>query len=811
MTLLARITDQDQQSLTAHTEDVAESCRRLVERAALNFEGLSGKDLAEVAEIIGASHDFGKGTTYFQRYIAPDTTYSGREKQHASLSAYFAYDWLTTAGYDDSIALLGWLVVQRHHGDLTDVFGKSGELQRKAEDPDHRRLLSTQACDIEEHTLDLLAKVYESWTTAPPISEFLSRVKSGTLPDRLEEHLRSGEPGSVERYYLLLYLYSVLLDADKMDSAGVDFREWPSVGENQIADIDSDAVDNYKTTNLSQTTALDERRERAGQFVEQALRTLNQDNRLLSLTMPTGSGKTLTALNAALQLRTMSDFERPPRIIYAAPFLSIIDQNHDVVTDVLEAAGIEPDPSTLLRHDHASGGYADADTDNDSSYYRNPQQALLLTEGWNAEIITTTFVQFFQTLITHRNTDARRFHKLANSIVLLDEIQAVPTKYWAVIREGLRVLTEVFNGYVILMTATNPLIFDTGEITELATNDRPLQGLSYPDFDQLDRVTFQFDTDPKSVEDLVDSVITSVQAEPTNDVMVILNTISSTREVYERLLNRVDREVVYLSTRILPRDRHQRIKRIKTADEPLLIVTTQLVEAGVDIDIDTIYRDFAPVDSLVQTAGRCNREGQSGRGTVRVVRLQDDRDTAARTFYHQYVYDPVLTDATERVLSEYPESVTETEFTTSATTAYFEQVNARKATHEAAVIPAMHSLECDEVAISLIDEDYQTVPIFIEANNNATDVYETVRDIYDSYENYARQGKMQEIKGEFYSYIVNAAVPGNENELSALPTTFTDGIRLVTQDKIGRNLDRHWYHPEIGFQIPESTVDSRIL
>jgi len=817
MNLVARVTDDGTHQLLAdHVANVASASKRLVERKPLNFDRVSRMELSEVARIIGAAHDFGKGTTYFQRYIVPDAEYSGEEKNHSSLSAYFAYYWLQQSGFKDEIALLGWYVVQRHHGDLTDLFGDGGELHRKADDSHHRSILETQVDDITTYTADALADVYRPLGAGKYVDDFLTEMQRGTIAEELVHHrfhLRSNY--ELEDYYLALFLYSILLDTDKTDSAGISFGQWPSVGEDTLPEIWSTIVDEYKSAVLSISSDLDRQREAAYNYVDERIRTdTGADDRLLSLTMPTGSGKTLTALNAALQRRKESESPRPSRIIYSVPFLSIIDQNHGVYKRVLDENGIPVAPNVLLRHDHTAAGYADDHTEYgggiDKDLLSNPDRSLLLTEGWNAEMVTTTFVQFFETVLTRRNANARRFHKLANSIILLDEIQAVPTKYWGPIRTALQRLTDTFNATVVLMTATNPLLFDEGEITEL-TNPSQEVSKEPPSFDQFDRVTYELELPSLSIAELVENVTDRLNETPDEDVMIVLNTIHSSREIFSQLDDAVDRQTMYLSTNVLPRHRKRRIDRINDTDEPLLLVTTQLVEAGVDIDFDTVYRDFAPIDSLVQTAGRCNREGCGNRGLVKVVKLRDDRSDSPRDYHFQYVYDTVLMTATEEVLADHTETVSEARFNATATAAYFEKVNHRKATDAEELLPAMESLDGGEIDPRLVQTDYRTVPVYVMVDNKAQEAYDDMERVYDHYDGFAHRGKLETRKAPFYANVVNISVSGDEDELAHLPTTFIDEIRLVTPDKIGPDPGRHWYNPDTGFRIPKRTIDTRIV
>lgn len=828
MTLLARITNTgDRQSLEDHVTGVATKNKRLVSQKPVSFTRLDNSDISRVTYIIGASHDFGKATQFFQQYLKPDESCSGRETHHASLSAYFAYDTLKRAGYSDEIAVIGWYVVQRHHGNLTSVFPEHGELHRKADDSAHRDLLATQAANIEQETQQKLGEWYPSVLPAADIQGFLTQIQDESLPEELVRHKLTlqNDVFTTNDYYLTLFLYSVLIDADRTDSAGIQYTDWPSVAPSEVTPLSPTAVDTYKRKELSIDTALDQERERASTAVREALTETATDQRLYSLTMPTGSGKTLTALDIALQLRNNTEYDRPPRIIYSVPFLSVIDQNYTVYKDVLAVSGHNPeDPSVLLRHNHKSPGYAGADLDSTPQRYRsflaNPNQARLLTDGWNSEFVTTTFVQLFETLITNSLSQARRFHKLAGSVILLDEIQAVPTKYWDGIREAITTLTESLGATVILLTATNPLIFEPGtEITELTHPQHLPQGenaIPEPDLTQFDRVTYHQGLVTQSGSELacrMDALTRDVEARlddnPKKDVMVVLNTVQSTRDLYTALTDRTNREIIYLSTRVLPSERETRIQTIQHHNEPVLVVTTQLVEAGVDIDLDIVYRDFAPIDSLVQTAGRCNREATGEQGEVRLIALQDTREDAPRDFHYQYVYDGTLTTATYSVLAEYESQVPEREFATAATRKYFRAVNKQKSTDKKDLIESMETFAFGETDISLIQQDYPTASVYIIRDDTAAQTYEALKTVFTEGQSPPSGQTIDELKTAFYHNVLS--VPINDKDaLAHLRESFIDGIRVVSQDHIGTD-PLSWYHPVTGFRVPETYTKMRII
>ncbi|MFO7794086.1 MAG: CRISPR-associated helicase Cas3' [Candidatus Nanohaloarchaea archaeon] len=799
MTLLAHNDDSgEEQALEEHLQNVADNSRKIVEEKELEFD----EDISRFVEILGLCHDFGKANILFQDYLNGKDI-SDKKKQHSLISAYYTFTVLQEEGFSEKLQILGWLIILKHHGDLENLFGgKTGEIKKKI-GTETKQILNFQIENLSGEAEELYQKLGIGY-----VPEFKEKVESEHVFKKLKEIYRNQarerfdkEP---ENFFLTLFCYSVLLDSDKMDTAGFDYEEWPSVGTESVK-IPSDAVDNYKKAQGwdDPKSEINKIRQEAYQEAE---KIIEGEEDLMTLTLPTGAGKTLTALNMALKMRLESDLERSPRIIYSLPFLSIIDQNYEVVQNVLENEGLlEEDkerPELLLRHDHLSPGYAEnmSDEEREEEEEKNPGNPILLTEGWNSEIVNTTFVQFFETLFSTENSQARKFHKIANSIILLDEIQSLPIKYWKPVEEAFKVLAEKFNTKIILMTATQPELIEKEDSEEAIPEEKEEEY-----FKTFDRVDYEFDLELNDLEVLTDEV--ESEAETGKDLMVVMNTKSSAKQLYEAL-NDVDSRIIFLSTDILPKHREERIREIKESDEPVLVVTTQLIEAGVDIDMDIVWRDFAPLDSIVQTAGRCNREDSKDKGLVKVVKLEDEHGRA----YCNYVYtgdsDSGLIGYTQEVIEDFSGRVSEAEFNRKAVKDYFSIVNERKNQDHEDVLKNIKELNFSDIDVSLI-ENIQSVPIFVHSEGS-NQVYQQVNEIYDK-PYFERRKEMQELKSEFHSFIVNARIYGDESKLSGLNSTeFSDNFKEIEKSKIGKTED-DWYHEVTGFQIPDSKVGDRIL
>ncbi len=313
----------------------------------------------------------------------------------------------------------------------------------------------------------------------------------------------------------------------------------------------------------------------------------------ISLTVPTGGGKTLSSL--AFALRHIHHHQRD-RIIYAIPFTSIIEQNAAVFREALQ--GVTQD--AVLEH-HCNALH---EPDQDMA-------ARLAAENWDSPLVVTTTVQFYESLFSNRPSRCRKLHNIANSVVILDEVQSIPVGLLQPILRALEQLVEAYGVTVVLCTATQPAVvaregFPVGiqKVREIIPDPPKL-------FNSLERVE-AVNLGPVSDQDLVASLLQHQQ------VLCVVNTRSHARELYERLSP--DGGTFHLSAQMCPAHRTSKlaeIHQILERGENCRVISTQLIEAGVDIDFPVVYRSLAGLDSIAQAAGRCNRNGRlDGRGQL---------------------------------------------------------------------------------------------------------------------------------------------------------------------------------------------------
>jgi len=646
--------------------------------------------LSELAWVAGATHDFGKYTTFFQEKLPPLEKPPPKPEytHHAPVSALLgAYVCRQRWHSDREAALLVFLAVWRHHGALVCPSMILPSKQQLRDSPFYKRMIGGIKAEYEaiaaqlanmqgEHKGQIISEM--SALGVPEVEGFLSGdAVPGLMRDLYEAYMdlffASEDPGAMRTYWHALLLFSALIDADKHISSRVGTRDAPRY------DIPYELVERYvqrmrrEHQGVARAELLDIRdgvfQESTHFFQETPVEELFPG--IFSLTAPTGSGKTLAALGAALKLRErIRDAQGwTPRIIYALPFTNIIDQNHDVIQRVIsELPDYSRDPlGYLVKHHHLA-----TIRGNDGSEEDVPtEEQLLMVESWDSEVVVTTFVQLFESMVTNSNRRLKKLHNVAGSIIILDEIQSIPYEQWCLVRETITTLAKHLGCTVIQMTATRPRILP--EAREV---------LPQPDkyFGLLDRTQIVPRADVRSLEDLQDLVLEL--GERYRSVLVILNTIPSAVSFYQQLASWDSMEgyrepselersadawdrywdgyspegrmLVHLSTNVVPWQRRHRVaglarilRRRKDELRPI-VVSTQVVEAGVDLDFDVVVRDHAPLDSIVQAAGRCNRSwAADDHRPVYVVGLRDERERHLA----ERIYGRVLTRKMEELLS----------------------------------------------------------------------------------------------------------------------------------------------------------------
>jgi len=750
-----------------------------ISAAALNFKFVnpalaSKEDMDNWRKLLVYFHDFGKSTKYFQHRIIEaalkenpelenlDNTYinafinqfspnSIKEEldfesklgSHAELGAFVAQHSFPT----DHLLLRAIIleIIKRHHGDLKNFCQDEFDLD---EDKIERIKKQWEHSNKADYTY-----IIESFGFGLPddIASVLRQFGGTRFFMQLNKLLPAD---NLKPYLLTLFLFSLLLAADKGDLM-LDGQSRNQVGEHRL--FRKDTVSHYKSHTFGgqEIKSIDLLREKAFQMVERYVLS-HPDAPFYSITLPTGLGKTLTAFNAAFILQNQIALRKgyTPRIIYCLPFTSVIDQNATILEEILNIAG--DNDGYLARHHYLADWPEQKGENNELS----DSEKEYFTEGWEYPFTVTTFVQLLETLFSNRNRKLRKFHNLANAIIILDEVQNIEAKYFETVEAMFQAMHDYFDTRFVFVTATQPFLIKEKEVIELTD---PSKEQTRRFFTGMNRIQLDVSLWKKGrlpLEELLPHFQGILEANREKSFLFILNKVRASQNVFHQLRkDNPDAEMVYLSAAVLPILRKQRIEKIKAhgrngVKKQLIVVSTQVVEAGVDIDLDIVYRDFAPLDSINQSAGRCNRNGLKGKGEVRLFEMDKGWNK---------IYDDVLIHATRRVIEQAvsrlrSDIIPEKEFYYLNET-YAQQIREKVADNSAhsELIGYMKKLQFETVneKFKVIEKDRVTYSVFIDCDNNSASLWRRYQEVNDTVKDrWDRKKELRKLRPELLQYVV---------------------------------------------------------
>lgn len=738
--------------LKNHLHEVADLSKSTIESLNLNFSsiGLDKSNIIELSYILGLCHDFAKSTKYFQDYIRSNKKIKKEETRHGLLSSIFAYYAISEKFKNSDIKddtkkvlpYIGYIAIKRHHGDLKNLSDEMISIQ----DED----IETIKKQIESIDIEKLKECFSDSINPELIDKFMSnyiQIISSLKKQKRDVANILRKEMKIEYCILTQLLYSTLISTDKTDASEIDYSR-------KRKPLDPDMVDKYKYAKFDNDNCkkkINELREDIYKEIIQNLDNIDLDKKIYSINVPTGTGKTLTSLSFALKLRNkiQNDKNVTPRIIYAIPYMSIIDQNYAIFEEIIKTLCDEENVPTdiLLKHHHLSDvSYVTSDGENDEEY--DTDESLFLIEGWNSEIIVTTYIQLFQTLISNRNKSLRKYHNIVNSIIIMDEVQTIPYQYWELFRKYLNSFANCCNSYIILLTATQPKMFKNNEIIELAKNKEKY-------FKAMDRVDININLNDISIDELKNKIIKDITSNPDKSYLIVLNTKRTSKIIYDELIKIEDsREKYYLSTYIIPKERIERLRVIKENKKSKIIVSTQLIEAGVDLDVDIVYRDFAPMDSINQVSGRCNRNcSNSIKGLMNLFVLKTD--SGKKTYDLVYGNSKLLLEKTILVLKDKKE-IRERCFLDIINQYYLMVKDSSSVDRSNDFIKWLIGLNFGEIGkFKLIDDNTPEIDLFVELDDNAKRIWDNYLNIITIKNPIERKKEFIKIKKDFYEYVIS--------------------------------------------------------
>jgi len=605
--------DNKDQTVQEHLIEVSLLCRQSAKKIGVPNAG----------ELLGLLHDFGKYSQQFQIYLQsatgmlnPDVddeymdakAFKGKI-DHSTAGAQWV--WQRFKRYDVQGKLVGQILavcLASHHGGLIDCLKPGGE--NGFSDRINKDQGKTHLQECLENVDDAVLSKLDDLATDKFLREFWNRCVCLYAPEK------ENESEIIKQFrlgFFLRFLFSCLIDADRINSA--DFENQGNVRFRPKLPVDWQiAIDRLeaKLSNLPVRNEIDTARR---EISDQCKKRAESSQGIYTLTVPTGGGKTFASMRYALHHAKKHKLDH---IIYIIPYTSIIEQNAGEIRKVLERVGDEL-PWVLEHHSNL-----EPET--------QTWHSKLVTENWGAPIIFTTMVQFLEVLFGGGTRGARRMHNIANSVLIFDEIQNLPVNCVHLFCNAIQFFVDHARSTTLLCTATQPLLDDLkfgkdkGQLT--LSEDHELVDDMTNIFEQFKRVEIKNLVSQKGWTEQELCELTVTQLKEKGNCLVIVNTKKWARKLYDVCLNSVDEDSLFhLSTSLCPAHRKKIFNTIKQRLDdklPVLCISTQLIEAGVDVDFNSVIRFLAGLDSIAQAAGRCNRNGNLDMAQVYVVNPQDE-------------------------------------------------------------------------------------------------------------------------------------------------------------------------------------------
>lgn len=614
-----RASDSSEQSLYAHLTGTAEIAKTLATKIGLPLSG----------ELIGLVHDLGKYSQAFQTYIRDsvqfdnykdlgldedeeaDILLKGKPKRgsvdHSTAGAIFLYNKFKDRPKKNSsaqgalLADILFICVASHHSGLVNVVDKEGQpylynRKTKPEDKVHFQEALNNAISNELFA-SLDSKIFKE-AVREFHNAFIAVLGENSKPKQKDFYIG---------FYTRL-LFSCLIDADRSNSIAFEHPSQAHLLDHKRPDWQI-AIDKIEAlyqgfADKAMHNPPDAINEQRNRIAQTCLEAGQKSQGIYTLTVPTGGGKTLASLRFAVQHAKHHNLDR---IIYIIPFTSIIEQNAQAVRKILEGEspdGIFDGQWVLEQHSNLE---PDVQT----------WQSKLIMDNWNAPIVFTTMVQFLESCFGGGTKGVRRLHQLSQAVLIFDEIQTLPINCYYLYCNAINFLTSYANSTAVLCTATQPVlnklpIEQNGSLnpaTEIIGDRQDLALL----FDTLKRVDIHDHTKNSQDLDSLTDYINDNFAE-FGSTLVIVNTKTWASDLYRELSKTVkSNELFHLSTGQCARHRKDLLTIIRKRLEdglPTLVISTQLIEAGVDVSFKSVIRFLAGLDSIAQASGRCNRHGE---------------------------------------------------------------------------------------------------------------------------------------------------------------------------------------------------------
>ena len=587
--------DGNIQTLPEHIEGVAHHCALFLERAGL-------PELAPLGRLLAQLHDVGKAQPAFQRYIRGESVAKAPHSAAGALLAtslmYELSKELQLKKLPRTSQLLAY-AISGHHRGLYDY----GGLEDKLKDRETK-----DRCKKTAEALTNLRSEIQSWT-----KEYGESTESSL------RELAKKVGATEQAQSLIRLLFSCLVDADFLDTEAFMDEERKERRHEATSGYAPLEVLKDRLTKHMEDFSTEGKINQARRCFLDRCRTHGQScpKGYYSLFLPTGGGKTLSSMAWALETALN---HKTQRIIYVIPYTSIITQTAGIFREIFGEENV-------LEH-HSDISFSGDEATQEAERY---ERTRLLAENWDAPIIVTTNVQFFESLFSHKVSRSRKVHSIANSVVVFDEVQMFPTEFLHPMLRLLEDLRWIYGTQLLFCSATLPP-FDkdhsssfkrVNDFHQLSEDIQPIIPEDPELFKVFDRAVYHLEEKEYTTKELAEKLAQHDSA------LCIVNSRRDASQLYHALLEegKEAQNVIHLSRNMCSAHLKERIAEIRQrlkAGLPTIVISTQLIEAGVDIDLPIVYRAMSGLDSIVQAGGRCNREGKRpAPGEIHVFSLSD--------------------------------------------------------------------------------------------------------------------------------------------------------------------------------------------
>lgn len=626
-----RSSDNETQSVETHLLNVKKMAEGFGEKIGVKH----------IAGLAGMLHDLGKFTDEFREYLLeavqnPSSPPKRGSVDHSTAGGKLLYETFHTK--KDFKALLAEIVgnvIISHHSYLQDYLNPNLESNYL------KRVRDKQLNEFEKSKKLFFKKVISE-------EDFHRYVDMAT--HELGKFLQKNPNGQIETKIMFLtkFVFSALIDADRTDARLFEEKRNELFIKNDNKTLFKHyylKLVNYLNTLSRGGSSHSQINQLRGKMSEQCDSFAENPSGIYKLSIPTGGGKTLASLRYALKHAILYNKER---IIYVIPYTTIIEQNAEEVRNILDDKG-----ENILEH-HSNVVDDSDDTENFDGFVDDKQKLQLAKDNWDAPIIFTTLVQFLNVFYADGSRNIRRLHNLANTVIIFDEVQKVPVSCVSLFNKALNFLKNYCHCSLILCTATQPALdyvdhkLDIEERSEIINNiDSVIKAFKRVEI--IDRATNEKFDNEKLKRFILEKI------EEVQNVLVILNTKAVVKKLYEMIKDETTISVFHLSTSMCAAHRKEVLNEIREKldkKEKIICISTQLIEAGVDVSFHCVIRSLAGLDSLAQAAGRCNRNGESKIQYVYVIdHMEENLDKLKEIRVGKEIAKRILIDLKSNPLS----------------------------------------------------------------------------------------------------------------------------------------------------------------